>query len=453
MTVALCRALCSGLCGPKRAAVVLALCGLGAFVSARWVAGRGFEDVHPDFREAYYPGAVGIRRTGAYIDGAGRLITHWPPGYSLLIAPFVTDAMETTLARLRWVHAALAVLWVLALSGLIRKAVPAARVGVLLSLAVFWPPMLGIGQPGYSELPLAVSLAGAAWLFAELLAQVRLTGRGVALACLTGGLFGLAALIKTLALPAAGVALVVLLAGARRHPARALYGALVALGFAAVLLPWVLTYAGHTGHIGFTSAGLSSTRDGLVRFSHLAVARDLADGLSTATGPADAVWRCWSVVRQDPPGTVFLLAAKFARVWFGTYSGRYDALLAVCNVPWMLLFLGATCAACRRPAWASPVHGFLIGSVWAVWLAAFSVLPLFRYLSGVFPFAVIPVCAWLGHSRGTGMPGLAPTRSGRRRWCPFGVERSTTMARATLWSRLSRSRSLIPRRPVARTAS
>jgi hypothetical protein len=136
-------------------------------------------------------------------------------------------------------------------------------------------------------------------------------------------------------------------------------------------------------------------REGLTPFLHSTVARRLLEGTTETSSLADVAAQCWHNVRQDPVGAAQLLLVKAVHVWFGTRSGRHQILLALCNVPWMFLFVAASGAALRRPTWASPLHWLLIGSVWTTWFMATASYPLFRYLCGFFPFVVIVVGAWL----------------------------------------------------------
>ena len=129
---------------------------VGSIAATLLLSSKLFQGIHHDFKNGYYIGACNLREHGSYADNEGNLITNWPPGYSLYIAPFVTGDIEETFNRLKWLSAVTMTAWVLVVYLLIRKILYQYPPYIPLGLCVLWPPMIALGDPGYCALLMAL---------------------------------------------------------------------------------------------------------------------------------------------------------------------------------------------------------------------------------------------------------------------------------------------------------
>jgi hypothetical protein len=202
-----------------------------------------------------------------------------------------------------------------------------------------------------------------------------------------------AALTKTTGLAFAGAAFIAVACGFRawswqRRAGILLFGALV---FLAGLLPWLRTYQVHTGHLGFTSNGFSSMRDGLQRYSSFSLGSELKRRSLQWNSYKDI----WTDLRElsasDPFGALRLAVVKLVQPWYATWSGRFDRYIMMMQLPWFLLFIVASGRALWRWRHIPGEVILLHGGVAALWFSAVLVAPLYRYLSPGFPFIVLVV--------------------------------------------------------------
>ena len=358
----------------------------------------------PDFRYGYHPGALGLQQGHGYVDANGAFITRWPPGYSLFIAPFIQEDRIASLATLRHLGAALAAIWMALLAWLARMVAPGFTQPLVLALAAaFWPPLLALANPGGSEMLFTTLTTLAACLLVWLSAR---SGTGSLLdhgAAFAAGLtLGLASLTKTLGISLSAAAALSILAAFRRVPARrrASTAFLLFLGVGLAIGPWLLEYQRKTGRVGFTTAGIRSVKDGFQRFTTFEAGREIARQSTAWLSANDVVHTLAEVGADDPFGVVRLLATKAIRPWYSTDSGRFDTLLIVLQLPWLVLFTLSTGLLLRRWRTAPPSLVVLHALVLANWGLAVVVLSIFRYLAPVFPLAILGVLAHIQHRRG-----------------------------------------------------
>ena len=351
-------------------------------------------EIVPDFVSGYHPGALGIQKGAGYVDQSGELITRWPPGMSTFISPWVVDNVRESAQRLRFVSGFLAVAWVVVVAYLMRLLLPRVSILVALPVAVFWPPMLAMGDPTRSEMLFTVLLTVAAYLLACLYrCRPQSIFNTMALTIAAWSALAAAALTKTSGIAVAGTMFVGVAFGFHSWSIRRRIGVLLlsASVFSVGLAPWVLTYKEHTGHFGFTSNGFTSVQDGFRHYPHFPLGSELRERSVRWQSYEDMWADLREVAATDYIGALRLLGIKTIHPWYATWSRRFDRYLLVTQLPWLLLFVWAS----GRTLWRwKQIPGEIIllhGYVAALWIAAAFVAPILRYLSPAFPFVVILV--------------------------------------------------------------
>lgn len=353
--------------------------------------------VHPDFLDGYHPGAVGIQQGRGYVDGNGDLITHWPPGYSLIISPFVTPDAVASLKRLRYLSGFLAAGWVMLVSVIAGQVLRRSWRVVGVGLATLWPPLLALGDAGSSEMLFSVLLALSVVLAVKLCSDSwrsqQTTGRILLVAGLLGLSLGLASLTKTTGLSLALMILLALAIGLRNLPGtrRLQVAGITLVGIVLVVSPWIVAYRAETGAVGFTSAGASSISDGLRRFPGLELGEKLrADSEEWDSLDAIAV-DVSNRVKQHPVEALILVSRKVISPWYRTNSGRFDRYMLLAQIPWLVGFLWSFGKLLGRRDRVRDKLLLLHLVVLSLWLPAVVALSIFRYLAPVFPIVVLLV--------------------------------------------------------------
>jgi hypothetical protein len=336
----------------------IAVISLLAYLTAAVIA-SDFLGQYPssDFTGGYHPSAIALREGRGYLDAQGKFLTAFPPGYSLFILPWVTEDPHQSAQHLRHVSGVLAVLWVLMLAWLAKRLLPRLAVWLVLVPAVFWPPMLAIGNPSLSEMFYTVLVTATVCVLVVLAESAE--GRGWLMAAAAGTLIGLATLTRTLGLSVFGAALLAVATGfhAWRRVRRIAAAIIITIAFCAVLAPWVSVFHENTGHWGITQ--VTPRKSALL----------------------------------SPLGRKRLSATTLVQSWYRTAAGTYDAFLVPLQLPWAAVFVLCSFRALRR--WRSVPEPLIVmhGFVGAAWVAGIASYPLLRYLAPTFPLVVL-VTAW-----------------------------------------------------------
>ncbi len=379
------------------------------FIMAGIGGDRFFSKIADDFEFAYYPGALSLKNGDGYRNVTGKPHTHHPPGFSLLIAPIVTNDIDQSVQRIRWLAAVFGALNVALLAGIIYIVVPTVSIWILLPLIALWPPILPILSPGGSEFFFVVLLNSAIFLLVKCLSRPPDIRNFLIVSLVTGLLLGAATLTRVIGITATAAIFIAIVIGCRQWPKswRVTTATSIVLVVCVSLLPWMKYVESHAGNFALSSGAEFSIQDGFAkirkstgpvgipRFPQLVAGQVFAEAelWENANRQLDAIA---TVAKQYPASTVALMALKLIRPWYGTDSGRHMGKLMLVNLPWMILFA----LACIRSVviWPRlPVSVvILVGVVTASWFAAILVISIFRYLAPVFPLAVI-VIAWHGN--------------------------------------------------------
>ncbi len=379
---------------------VTAAVSLVAALGAAWLAPRLMATpISPDFLGVYLPGALALRSGAGYLGADGAPISHYPPGFSLLIAPWADADPQRALASLRWLAGAEAGLWVVLLAWLATRVVP--RVSLLMALPVIalWPSLLAIGNPTNSELPFTVLLTLAMCLLGGFAPAARRSGwRGVARCTLGAVALAAAIYVRPQGFVVAGAIALALATGfASVAPTTRLAATASFLATIAVLtLPWMIVQQRHTGQLRFASSPLVAVKDGVRELDRSPFTVELA-GRSEAWQSLGDAWADFEdAARTDPSGAVRFALHKLLAPWYRTWSRRLDVILAVLQIPVCLLFvLSSLRVLCRwrdTPGEVILLHAAVVSQ----WGLALLVLPLFRYLAPSFPFVLLALLWQLG---------------------------------------------------------
>ena len=167
------------------------------FFNASYLSSVFFVETENDFKTGYYIGAVNMKNGNGYTNDDGDLITHWPPGYSIYLAPIVSSSIENSMNRIRIANGFLAMLWAFLLIQIFKKTISQIPTFIPLGFSVLWAPMLAIGNPILSELLFATILTLSIYILLILFSKTK-TYSQLLLSALYGGLMGFAILTKTL---------------------------------------------------------------------------------------------------------------------------------------------------------------------------------------------------------------------------------------------------------------
>jgi 4-amino-4-deoxy-L-arabinose transferase-like glycosyltransferase len=367
----------------------LAICLISCF-NASYLSSKFFKNTETDFKTGYYIGAVNIKNGNGYTNNDGELITHWPPGYSFFIAPFVSSSLESSMNRIKIVNGLLSILWVFLLFKIFKKSIPKVPTFIPLGLAVFWPPMLAIGNPELSELLFATIITLSIYILFFLFSKknaITLIFLSVSL----GVLFGFAVLIKTLAIPTFLFTIVLLLFVWKNVKAlhKSIYIIVTLISFGIIVMPWIITFYNYTGQIGFTTAGLHSIKDGIKQFPHLEAGKFLISKFDSWSSFYDVVIGFYDSLIKYPLSTLFMVILKSIRCWYGTDSGRFETIMIFINIPCLVLFIISLIRIIKSSMKTLPIIVIIIGYIIGFWLTSILVLSIFRYMTPIFPFVIL----------------------------------------------------------------
>lgn len=386
---------------------------LGLFVLAVVVAALFWAVLPAEYRQnqstdysgSYEPVARAILAGRGITDASGAPATRYPPGFSLLLAGTWAAggalglADDTALLLFRLLCAGLSVVLLYGLARLVWPVVGAALVGVAWAT---YPFFLWITKQPNSEVPFIPVFFGALFVFwLVVLRRPRVWW----LYLLAGGLAGAAMLIRPAALGLGGVmaVLVVLLARPVGRPGRLGLAALLLLGNALAVAPWLGAVYARTGEIiPLSSGGTVTFKDGLTFLvaekdyrRDVPVAADVAALLSeferrrpemASTGDVVAV--VLDEARQAPAAFLRFTLIKAGRSWYGIDSRTFEGPTLALQAVYLLLVLAGNAAVFvgRRPLGGANLDDVrcLLAGNWLIvayfWAMTMVAVPLLRYM-------------------------------------------------------------------------
>lgn len=168
-----------------------------------------------------------------------------------------------------------------------------------------------------------------------------------------------------------------------------------------VVFPWIYAFYNYTGQIGFTTASILSFPGGIEPFIHIKAAEVLYNQKETWTSLFDIILSYFDVLIKNPLSTIYLLIVKSIKCWYGTDSGRFETIMIFTNIPFLVLFLIGIFKILRRLMQKTkdessiktlPIILIIIGYILSLWIpAAILSLPIFRYMTPIFPLVVLIV--------------------------------------------------------------
>ena len=370
------------------------------FFNASYLSSVFFIETENDFKTGYYIGAVNIKNGNGYTNNDGDLITHWPPGYSIYLAPIVSSSIESSMKRIRIVNGLLAMLWAFLLIKIFKKIIPKIPTFIPLGFSVLWAPMLAIGNPILSELLFATILTLSIYILLLLFSKTKISSQ-ILLSAVYGGLLGYAILIKTLGIPIFIFAIIILAFVWKKvsywHKLTFLFVIIISCGF--VISPWLFTFYNYTGQIGFTTASLYSFTDGIKPFTYIEAGEFLYNQRESWSSLSEILLSYFDTLIKYPLSTSYLIIIKSVKCWFGTDSGRFETIMIFTNIPFLILFLIAIYKIVRtlirwgqKSLRISPIILIVVGYILGIWLPATVLsLPIFRYMTPIFPFVVLVI--------------------------------------------------------------
>jgi 4-amino-4-deoxy-L-arabinose transferase-like glycosyltransferase len=222
------------------------------------------------------------------------------------------------------------------------------------------PFILWLTKQPNSEIPFIPLLYGGFYLFWQ---AVHRGNHSWHIFFFSGVLAGLAMLVRSIAL-GAGVVMVVLiwLAGCKMTARlRLLLSMMVLLGNLVAVLPWEAWVYAQTGTVVLLSTvGQDSLADGLtftafpegyrqiVPHDVSTLLRDFEARYGEMHSLRNIISLLVEELRERPLAVAQLFALKAARSWYGTNSGRFEALLILVQIPYLALVLWGSYAAWRQ---------------------------------------------------------------------------------------------------------
>ena len=389
-----------------------------------------------DYLAHYEPVARAILAGRGITDEAGQLATRYPPGFSLLLAGAwaVGGAAglgdDVTLLALRLLCAGLAALLLYGLARLVWPAWAALAVGAVWAV---YPFALWITKQPNSEVPFIPLFFATLLVF--WLAVLR-RPRVWPLYLLAGALAGAAMLVRPAALGLGVVlaVLVVLLARPVRWPARLGLAALLLLGNALVVAPWLgAAYAATGKIIPLSSGGTVTLKDGLTFLvvekeyrQDVPVAEDVAElmrAYQSRRAEMTSIGALLGVVldeaRREPLAFLKFTLIKAGRSWYGIDSRTFEGPTLAIQLLYLALILGGNGVAFFGRGAATPrrdeLRHMLAGNwliVLTFWIMTMTAVPLLRYMLPLMGplFIALPAVYYALRSRLVGRVGNPPLR-------------------------------------------
>lgn len=379
------------------------------------------ENESTDFTLFYQPVAERLADGHGLEVAADRPALRYPPGYPTLLAgAFVAgDLLSVSRDTIVDVFPLIATVVAGLLLHLIARRVFGRRHAWAASvLWLAYPIMLWTAKQPNSELPYMVVLYAGVLVLVPLLVERSLRWPR---ALGAGALFGLAATVRPAGLfliPAAATVVALRLGTRPRREHLRVLGFL-ALAAAPIFGATAWMSAGTGTVVVLSDANEVNLVEGMtfgVDSDREADALPMPEGLrdwvkethdrETELGDSGrARAHLGSTARQEPLVLVELFGYKALRAWYGTETFRFEGLLAVIQVCWLVASLaGAWCCRRRAPGarWYLALTGALLA---AAWVAAITVLSIARYLLPTLgllaPLAAVATIAAVDRLRGS----------------------------------------------------
>ncbi len=360
-----------------------------------------------DYTAFYEPVARNLMEGRGPVLGDGRAALRYPPGYPVILAGAFVLGRAVGFSELRAIGALSAIsvgIAALCVFELARTVWPGPRALVAPALVATYPLLLWLCKQPSSELPFLALFSAAVLAFWVALQREKPFG----LALLAGILTGLSMLVRPIAV-GAGVLFAVFAwswgRGSRRHGA--LIAGMLLLGNILVVLPWEVWAFARTERIILLSTGsVPSVRDGLAFAGSrkagrvpLKVPKDVADltaKIERHYEELKSLKDVASLLKQEmaerPIAVVKLLAWKAIRAWYATDSRRNEAMIALLQIPYLVLLAWSVYRAWGQGPGPARLASLLVGCCVLFWVMAFVALSIVRYVVPVIAlsFAIVP---------------------------------------------------------------
>jgi 4-amino-4-deoxy-L-arabinose transferase-like glycosyltransferase len=360
-----------------------------------------------DYTAFYEPVARSLLEGRGLVLANGGTALRYPPGYPVIVAgAFVLGravgfSESGAIGVLSAISVGIAALCVFELS---RRVWPGPGALVAPALVATYPLLLWLCKQPSSELPFLALFSAAVLAFWVTLETEKRYG----LALLAGMLAGLSMLVRPIAI-GAGVLFAVFAwswgRGSRRHGA--LIAGMLLLGNILVVLPWEAWVFARTGRVILLSTGgVASVRDGLAFAGSrkagrapLKAPRDVAELTAEIERHYEelrSLRDVASLLKQEaverPVAMVKLLAWKAARAWYGTDSRRNETVIALLQIPYLVLLAWCSYRAWGQGPESARLASLLAGCCILFWMMAFVALSIVRYVvpAIALSFAIVP---------------------------------------------------------------
>ena len=421
----------------RRVELALFVAGLVAMGAALALAPNSLRPAggYNDYLSFYKPPAVNLLAGKGFVGLNGRPALHDPPGYPLILAAVYAFADLLHVGREGMVNvvtvATLAVACVLMFR--VGQAMFGRTVGIVAALLwVTYPVELLMAPYRFSEVPFTPVLYLTALVFIDGATKGVPSWRRMVV---VGALIGVDALIRPQAILLVvpyGIALWVLV---RRHARpkkeprqedgpqvatrgrrRAVLGlcAVMVVAYGATIAPWEIWVQASTGHtIALSDGGPSAILNGLTVDFHpiderghaslpsgvLTVERQVHAHESTLTSTGKIARFMLSQLKAHPGDVLELVAIKAAMAFYGTNSLTHETLIALVQLPYLVLMMAGLVLAWRSGGTRRWMAVFVTMTVAYMWVMTISVLSIVRYMGPVLglltPFAALAlVRAW-----------------------------------------------------------
>ena len=377
-----------------------------------------------DYLSYYQPPAAHLLAGKGYTNLSGAPALHDPPGYPLILAFFYWIADGLGIGREGMVNVMTVV--ILAVAGVLvyrlGRAMFGLRVGVVAGVVwVTYPIEMAIAPYRFAEVPFTPILYLTALIFVDGTREALPSWRRMAV---VGALIGVDALIRPQAILLAVPYAVAVWLRARQvrsaykdsadaapsHRKWAVVGLCAALfvSYLVAIAPWE-AWVRVTTHqtIALSDAGPNSILDGLTvgfrphdeRSSAnlpsgvIAVERRVNEDRSKLTTVGDIVRFMGGQFRAHPLDVIELVALKAGSSFYGTNSLTHENLIAIVQLPYLVLMIAGLVLAWRDGDWRRWLSIFAIMVVGYMWLMTIGVLSIVRYMTPalglLIPFAAL----------------------------------------------------------------